>query len=368
MVSRSVDLGLCFTLCVNGGIIKNLMSEFEEFAEVSSVFSDFEKAMDDTIVTAAGKEAVDRSHAMSQEEALSDAQTDQNTIELDGMVDHALDSATDISGLVRLYRLGPESAQQSVQDVFGTFKGFIISRRNGRVEYDYVFSGFSDSDDILLSRTQYYEMKNGGRESSIKTETFTARPGDTYMNFDYVHPVRALAWLTVSHPEIIEVLDQLLIDTEGNDADKLHALKEFTYPLPSGLTEQESQMLLRCMTEYVRGMASIDYQVPYNLVIDGVAIRLQDALNSEKKKLLLKRRALFSVSYIDAYTEDVNDPVTNEVIGTQCAFALFGQMHASELDRPSYTMLMPLKSITSMASQRLEDRRRAAQLASGETA
>ena len=344
------------------------MSKFDDFPEVSSVFSDFEKAMDDTIVTAAGKEAVDRSHAMTEQEAHSTAQTDQNTIELDGMVDHALDSATDVSGAVRLYRLGPKAPLQNVQDAFGTFKGFIISRRDRRVEYDYVFSGFSDSEDVLLSRTQYYEMKNSGREDDIKSETFTARPGDTYMNFDYVHPIRALAWLTVSHPEIIEALDQLLIDTQGTEADKLHALKEFTYPIPTDLTDQESQMLLRCMTEYVRGMASIDYQVPYNLVIDGVAIRLQDALNSEKKKLILKRRALFTVSYIDAYTEDVNDPVTNEVIGTQCAFALFGQMHASELDRPSYTMLMPLKSITSLTSQRLEDRRRAAQLASGETA
>ena len=344
------------------------MSEFEDFSELSNVFSDFEKAMEDTNVTAAGRQAADRSHAMSEEEAAALNQTDANTIELDALVDHAIDSGADISGQVRLFSRGADSAPVVAQDAYGSFKGFIISRRGGRIEYDYVFAGFTNGDGTILSRTEYHELTAAGEGDQIRTDSLLARPGDVYMNFDYVHPVRAFAWLTVSHPEIIEALDQLLIDGEGTDADKLLALKDFSFLLPNDLSEQETQMLMRSMTEYVRGLASIDYEVPYNMVVDGLAIRLQDASNSEKKKMLLKRRALFSVNYIDAYTEDVLNEEKDQVTGMKCAFGLFGKMYSSELDGATYTMLVPLSSIESLSSQRLEDRRRAAKLASGETA
>lgn len=315
---------------------------------------DFEKASVDTIVKAAGVEATGRTRPAREEELDgSDFENfDGVTRELDKKVTHVMATTMDFSGSVQLSHLGDESDLISVQDGFAEFQGFTASLRGDRVEYDYLFKVTLDQLGQVLSREDISGYVNDGRESELVIASAQARASNVHMKFDVIHPTRALAWLSISYPEIVDQLDFILLGTEGDDTRKLAALKDFSFFISKDMPEPEATLLKKMIGEYCRGMATVDRYVPYEIDIDGDCLDMSDIKNLKKEPI--HESALFSASYLDVYVEDVSN--REGAPGLDCKVALFGILHSAEVDQPGRSMVIPLENVGDIRSLRFEYR------------
>jgi hypothetical protein len=326
--------------------------KFEDFTTTSD--EDFEKASTDTVVTAVGREASMRTRPAKEEEldGSSFENFDEVTRELDKKVSHVMATPMDFSGSVQLSHLGDESDLIDVQNGFAEFQGFTASLRGDKVEYDYLFKVTLDQWSHVLSREDIEGYVSEGRESELVVASAQARAQDVAMNFDVIHPTRALAWLSISYPEIIDQVDLILFGTESTETEKLAALKDFSFFVSKDMPESEMTLLKKMIGEYCRGMATVDRYVPYEIDIDGDCLDMRDL--KDLKKQPLKESALFSASYIDVYVEDVS--TGERAPGLDCKIALFGVLHTPEVDQPGRPVAIPLENITDIRSPRFEYR------------
>ncbi len=326
--------------------------KFDDFDTTSA--EEFEKATVDTVVIAVGQEAKGRTRPAKENELDGSLfeNFDEVTRELDKKVAHVMATTVDFSGMVQLAHLGDESELVEVTNGFGEFQGFTASLRSDKVEYDFLFKVTLDQFAQVLSRQDIEGYINDGRESELVIASAQARPDNVGMKFDVIHPTRALAWLSISYPEIVEQVDLILLGTEGDDTRKLAALKDFSFFVSKDMPGQEMTLLKKMIAEYCRGMATVDHYVPYEIDIDGDCLDMRDL--SDLKKQPLQESALFSANYLDVYVEDVS--TGERAPGLDCKIALFGMLHSPEVDQPGRPVAIPLENITDIRSPRFEYR------------
>ena len=157
-------------------------------------FSDFEKAMEDTVVLLAARESKKRAERINTDSGeLPETIIQTDLLELNHMVYHVLNNSVTVSGNIQVIDEGDESESQFVSEVSGRFDGFADSYRNNSVNYDYLMTVLIDEDGNF--RTGDVESDT---DEFFKPVIIQARPSEVFLKFDTMHPVRARAILETS--------------------------------------------------------------------------------------------------------------------------------------------------------------------------
>jgi hypothetical protein len=308
-------------------------------------FSDFEKAMEDTVVLLAARESKKRAERINNDSGeLPEATIQTDLLELNHMVYHVLNQSVTVSGNIQVVYDGDESASQFVSEVSGRFDGFADSYRNNSVNYDYLMTVLIDEEgnfrtgDIDSDTTEFF-----------KPVIIQARPSEVFLKFDTIHPVRARAILETSFSSTLHDLDSRIInpDSEG-DMDPEAAilnLQGFTVKKDAEELTHETEEYMESINTYVNAMITIDKEVPYLLSLDGAYIDIYDGsvmLSDANEEMLMKvdRMVMFNLQ----------NPI--EGLSDDYTFCVVGKVYKDDPDIKAKEILIPLSSIGKIRSVR----------------
>lgn len=329
------------------------MAEQFNVAETFDDYTTLEKALEETVLIAAGKEAKRRAaqvNAANDDILYSDSIVDENTKELDIVVKYLLDEAVYVSGNVRDSTEALDAPVSYVDRISAKFQGFVVSRDDFQVSYDYVFSGVVNDEGQYLSDQQIRdEIERGAR---CERRFFRAKTDQVFMEFGAMHPMRALAILQTSYPQILEQIDEIVIGPEGrSELEKLTRLAELSIPM-AGLEADTVSTLSNAVEIYIRNVIDLDYDVPYSLVLGGGYL----PLDSEKGFVVPEesgRTWLLSASKvaIQPLTYDEDSP-GDKAPGNYLRPCLFGHLHGQDQFEESTYAMIPVDHIKELRSLR----------------
>lgn len=326
------------------------MEEFEaQFTE--KVTLDIERAFEDKAVLNAGLDALERARVVNEQHLPivdEDTNMDSNVSELDSQVRYLLGTSVQLSGLIQLCHLGDDSEPVRVEDIAGRFKGFAISRRSGQLFYDYLYEVFATEEGDLLTQQEFDELLTKPEQPQLNAIGAQARIDDVYMHFDVFHPTRALAWLTISHPELVNQLDQLLINNSDDETKDLLALRDFRYFTPSTMDQREAKLLKHALAAYLYGMVTLDLEVPYEIILNGsymvIGEQRTETVNGVKGVMFSPNSLLV--------LEENNEKNSFGVEGSFYSCGLGGMIHGADIYEESRQVIVPLAHMQSITSMR----------------
>lgn len=265
--------------------------------------------------------------------------------ELDGMVRHLMGDPAVVNGLVQAYdpELGDEGEFVQVDDQPLVFNGFVISSRNGKIEFDYQFKGWLNEKGELLDARQYSSSAHG-------YVTFQARPNQVQLDMDIKHPLQANAWLEAVAPLVLTELDAVLIPVnKAYGPDQLCQLGEFSVsPSLYVDTPRAEEQFLNAVKIYTESFIKPDHLLPYRLDINGPILlsgRIDQPRIYEPKEVALKNR-LFNMEQ-PYLTDDTQQGETTK----RYVFAANGILHSTK-DEPGEIIAVKLKRLSNIRSIR----------------
>ena len=316
------------------------------------LLSDFEKAFGDTVIQDATQEAKERAMKLDMSGSMLDIEmrTEKDVNELNNKVWHAIDTTAKITGIVSTFygSDGIASRSLSTDDVPVDFKGF-VSRYDyeaGVVHYDYAFTAaYNPQKDQLLSSENINEVIENDEMSDFVEIVISAKPEEVFVEYDVIHPVRAQAWLELSYPHTLREIDERIIyGVNTSEERSLLGLRGFSLDLSKLDDRSEIERYVGSVAQYVRGMITVDTQVPYIIDIDGEC--LDYAIPGTGWAEMRETNARYSVESICLFSR--ND-IDNDKL---YQFAFMGILHNADVNMPSKAAFVPLDSVGSLESLR----------------
>jgi hypothetical protein len=329
------------------------MTEFfksSDNQEAEYSFSDFQKAMEDTVVIAAAFDAKRRADNINNgNDSMVPETIQRHLLELDQMVSHVLNGGVTVSGKMQKCEDGDSSEFFMVSEVVGVFEGFVASYREDKVSFDYVLSTPINEVTGEIFTIEAIEKASDNEEGiRYSSQRVQAIPGEVFMEFEHMHPVQARAILETAYPDTLRDLGERIIHT-GDNRDELAVLglRGFSVEADNEMFKHDNSEYIKAISCYVIGMVTIDSHVPYLLNINGGYIEVSQ---NEKKEFQTKtiNGQLMTVNGFGLYTF----PKTEDAIASDISFGFTGVLHSEDADIPSPTVLIPLDSIAQIRSLR----------------
>lgn len=329
-----------------------------DVTETYGRYSTIEKAIEEVTLTEVAKEAKRRAelvNANNEDIIYSDVIVDDNTQELDGIVGYLRTSQVRVSGLVQFSNEGDDSPFVFAEDAQAEFQGFVISRRDSKLFYDYLFQCIVDENNVIQTLDQ---IQQAGLypEKSYKKVSIQALVDQVSMSFAEMHPMRAAAILETMYPDVLEHIDSwLLMGNDVPDTERIVLSKQFDVAIPDFESQEEGILFERAINGYVKSMIDLDTQVSYVVDIDGDYLDIsklsEGAITHTKTGELL-----FGASHLNTFTIDYQAGNQDEHdLGKFMRFGLYGLVFSKDpLEAPRQVML-PTPIIKNIRSLRQEN-------------
>lgn len=337
------------------------MTNFDDIFLEDAGLVELQKAMEDPEVAKAVEEARIRAAIKNLEpEAISAEYSvvDENTEELDTIVEYLLGTSVRISGALTIKDKEDNELRIIGDDMSAEFRGFVADATVGKLEYKYFFQVYvKKSDDEAwrpLTRNEMLDDNDEGDDddTSVSVQTVSASFEDVHLSFDILHPVQAFAWLSLEYPEVIKQIDNSLFGSGNVSAEKqLLSLKNFTITLPEGTPSSQSTMLMQSLREYVFTLITLDTEVAYGVVIDGDIVKI--LVNSEREPAVLEQKSSI-LNLMGLIVQPSPATTTPERLEAPVGygFALRGVLHELDPELPGEQVIIPLRSVNDIKSLR----------------
>jgi len=317
-------------------------------------FSEFQKAMEDTVVIAASNEAKRRADLINlngSDETDEDENVSKHLDELNAMVPHVMHSEVTLAGRMQRCIRGDDSEFFIAQETPGQFHGFVSSRRDDLLHFDLAFAVPIETEtDEVLTTERITAAAEEGETLEYSTQLVQAVPGEVFVEFNNMHPIRAKAILETTYPDTLRDIDDRIIHlSDTSDEDAILGLRGFSVNVDDNDTNHDNVTYIRAIVKYISGMVSIDGSVPYLLTVDGTYITADENGVQDLSATTVKGQLMTVHDFgLYSFTEtDAEDDSTGEL-----SFGLKGVWFTNDLDAPSTDVILPIESIVSFRSLR----------------
>lgn len=287
--------------------------ESEVFDAFEANLSQIEQALHDPYITDVINHAQEFNDLLRTEETTTDEARDIIQT-LDLMWGPLGDSPMLVTGNVTF--LSPEGELKTTfyEDVEMISQGFVIS---GSPDEEESVVGrqirLSFLMDIPASlRDEYAEVTTGTRllgQAELDQVELVAR-GYSFM--------RAKAWLTEFHPDLIDAVDEVLlnIDPHLESEDALLGMQEFVFPPQLDDNQGDRATTFGCLSVYLSYMLNLEEKLPYVTRICG-RVMIGDVkgdvvyahLSTRSRMIFVHDVAVFETSDLHSDTGEASDPV-----------------------------------------------------------
>lgn len=281
---------------------------------------------------------------------------DENTEELDELVGYLIGSHVRINGAVTIKNEDGEGRIVG-DDMSAEFRGFVADVKGGKLEYKYFFqiAAMENPDGSLRALTKEEmtdESDEAALESNASVELAAASFDSVHLSFDILHPVQALAWLSIEYPEVVKQLDELILGSESDSAEQqLLKLKHFRFMLPEDTPASHLEMALQSIREYAFTLIAPDIKVAYGVLING---DVEKILEYGESKTVTYNNETSTLSLLSLMIQGVS--VSTEYVQfkpmKEYGFVVHGILHPLDTDMPSEQVVIPLHSLEDMKSLR----------------
>jgi hypothetical protein len=322
-----------------------MMEFFDQYDnEDTEGFSDFEKAMEDTVVLVAAREAKRHAAELNERSEIQIEEIESIVSKLDGMVSHVMNQQVRLSGSVKLYDQTDDSDSFFIHQTTGKFEGFWPTDRDDEISFDYLFSVPVDEFGNVIQEDDDRDLEPG----QYTISKVQAAPSNVFMKFDRMHPVQARAILETAYPASLKDIDGRIIHIEDR-ADELALMGLRGFQITKSITEPSGEELeyTRAVIAYINGMIAIDLKIPYLVDIEGdIIMTSTDGLTFIKyensKNMMLSVEGLTFFNSSDA---------SSEYFDTY-SLSLKGSLQSDNPDIKGSDIILPLQSVSQIQSLR----------------
>jgi len=325
----------------------SISPESDFFSTFERDFHLLDQATHDPFITDVVKDAVELNELMKTEATtVEDARSIVQT--LDAMWGAINDTIVKVTGNVTYKTPDGEFHSQYYEDVEMISKGFMITGSQGETEAQYGrkvrFTFLMDIPDEMreeyrdeLEDLSHIIMGADVDQVSIEAQGYSVE--------------RAKAWLTIYAQDLLEDIDELVMNAEGNEIDSLLALRDLDFSKIEG-DENTRITALQCISVYLMDMFAIEEKVPYVVSLSGRIMMKNEndddifARTSSKEHMAY----IHGISAIDTNDEDI---ATGEVSNPRTDLYLYMTVLNNDPNAGGYSARVPLDSILTLESLRL---------------
>ena len=324
----------------------SISPESDFFSTFERDFHLLDQATHDPFITDVVKDAVELNELMKTEATtVEDARSIVQT--LDAMWGAINDTIVKVTGNVTYKTPDGEFHSQYYEDTEMISKGFMITGHENETDAQY---GRKVRFTFLLDIPE--EMREMYRDEleDVSHMIMGADVDQVSIEAEGYSINRAKAWLTIYAPDLLEDIDELVMNAEGNDIDSLLALRDLDFSMIEG-DENTRFTALQCVSVYLMDMFAIEEKIPHVVSISG-RIMMK---NVNDEDIFARTSAKEHMAYIHGLAViDTNDEdvATGEVSNPRTDIYLYMTVLNNEPNTGGYSVRVPLDSIFTLESLR----------------